>query len=58
MNGDEYNELPEAEIARRRDAALLRALSMPHKKQADMKIGKEKNFKAEATKRRDAKISK
>lgn len=33
-------ELPESEIERRRDAALLRALSTPHKKQADMKTGK------------------
>jgi hypothetical protein len=28
------------EIERRRDAALLRALSTPHKRQKDMKIGK------------------
>jgi hypothetical protein len=28
------------ETARRRDAALLNALSTPHKKQADMKTGK------------------
>ena len=28
------------EAAKRRDAALLRALSTPHKKQVDMKIGK------------------
>lgn len=35
-------ELSEIEIARRRDAALLRALSMPHKRQAEMKVGKPK----------------
>jgi hypothetical protein len=33
-------DLPEAEIAKRRDTALLRALSTPHKKQADMKVGR------------------
>ena len=32
-------ELSESEVAKRRDAALLRALSTPHKKQADMKVG-------------------
>src|SRR3569833_125052 len=30
----------ESEIAKRRDAALLRALSTPHKKQAEMKKGR------------------
>ena len=35
-------ELSPQETERRRDAALLRALSTPHKKQADMKIGKGK----------------
>jgi hypothetical protein len=34
------DELSENETARRRDAALLRALSTPHKKQKDMKVGK------------------
>lgn len=34
------------EIGKRRDAALLRALSTPHKKQADMKVGKTKAGKA------------
>ena len=33
-------DLPASEIEARRDAALLRALSTPHKKQADMKVGK------------------
>ena len=32
--------LSDKEICRRRDAALLRALSTPHKKQSEMKIGK------------------
>ena len=36
---DEH-ELTEEEITFKRDAALLRALSTPHKKQADMKLGK------------------
>jgi hypothetical protein len=40
MNSDEqFNDI---DAARRRDAALLRALSTPHKKQADMKVGKSK----------------
>jgi hypothetical protein len=30
------------EIAARRDAALLRALSTPHKRQKEMKVGKRK----------------
>jgi hypothetical protein len=34
--------LSEEETARRRDAALLRALSLPHKRQAEMKLGKRK----------------
>jgi hypothetical protein len=33
------SELSHAEIAKLRDAALLRALSTPHKRQAEMKIG-------------------
>jgi len=36
----ENESLDENEIARRRDAALLKALSTPHKKQADMRVGK------------------
>jgi len=34
--------LSDEETARRRDAALLRALSTPHKRQAEMKVGKAK----------------
>ncbi len=34
--------LSDKETARRRDAALLRALSTPHKRQAEMKVGKPK----------------
>jgi hypothetical protein len=34
--------MTDLEIARRRDAALLKALSTPHKKQADMKMGRPK----------------
>jgi len=30
----------EKEVERRRDAALLRALSTPHKKQKEMKVGR------------------
>jgi hypothetical protein len=33
----------EEETSRRRDAALLRALSMPHKRQREMKVGKRKS---------------
>jgi hypothetical protein len=33
-------ELGEEETNRRRDAALLRALSTPHKRQKEMKIGR------------------
>jgi len=36
------DDLPESEVVKRRDAALLRALSTPHKKQADMKVGRGK----------------
>jgi hypothetical protein len=36
---DQYDE---EEAARRRDAALLRALSTPHKRQAELKVGKAK----------------
>jgi hypothetical protein len=36
------------ETARRRDAALLRALSTPHKKQADLKLGKKGTSKSHA----------
>jgi len=44
----------ESEIERRRDAALLRALSTPHKRQSDMKLGKRKQESAKdaSTKRR------
>lgn len=35
-------EPTESEIERRRDAALLRALSTPHKRQKEMKVGKRK----------------
>lgn len=31
-------ELPAEEVERRRDAALLRALSTPHKRQAETKV--------------------
>ena len=37
---DDTAELSETEITRRRDAALLRALNTPHKRQSEMKIGK------------------
>jgi len=42
----------EDEIARRRDAALLRALSTPHKRQAEMKVGKTKREPGEPSPRR------
>jgi hypothetical protein len=36
------DSLSETEIVNRRDAALLRALSTPHKRQSEMKLGKSK----------------
>jgi hypothetical protein len=36
------DEIPLDEIEKRRDAALLRALSTPHKRQKEMKVGKRK----------------
>jgi len=42
MFGMDKDRLSDPEIAKRRDAALLRALGIPHKKQADMKVGKAK----------------
>jgi hypothetical protein len=36
------DELSDAATEKRRDAALLRALSTPHKRQKEMKIGKSK----------------
>jgi hypothetical protein len=39
------DELSDKEIANRRDAALLRALSTPHKRQTEMKVGKRQNSK-------------
>ena len=38
-NQDQYSE---EETVRRRDAALLRALSTPHKRQSELKLGKHK----------------
>ncbi len=35
-------DFSDAEVARRRDAALLRALSTPRKPQSEMKLGKSK----------------
>jgi hypothetical protein len=37
--GDQFSD---EEIARRAEAALLRALSTPHKRQSEMKVGKPK----------------
>jgi hypothetical protein len=42
---EDVGDLSDQEIERRRDAALLRALSTPHKRQAEMKLGK---FKPES----------
>jgi hypothetical protein len=38
--GKSDDHFSDEEIARLRDAALLKALSTPHKKQSDMKMGK------------------
>jgi hypothetical protein len=37
---DNFEERDPEETARRRDAALLRALNTPHKRQAEMRVGK------------------
>jgi hypothetical protein len=42
LKKDQSEQFGEEEIERRRDAALLRALNTPHKKQSEMKIGKAK----------------
>jgi hypothetical protein len=44
---DEQDNFTDAEVARRRDAALLKALSTPHKKQTDMKLGKKRTPKSD-----------
>jgi hypothetical protein len=41
-NRDSHDDV---ETATRRDAALLRALSTPHKRQKEMKVGKRKPLK-------------
>jgi hypothetical protein len=43
----ETESLGEEETIRRSEAALLRALSTPHKRQADMKVGKPKGESGE-----------
>jgi len=48
----EDESFDENETARRRDAALLRALSTPHKKQADMKMGRSKPKANDASSRK------
>jgi hypothetical protein len=44
----------EEETAARRDAALLRALSTPHKKQSELKIGKRQKVSSPAQTASDA----
>lgn len=39
---DGLDHLSPKEVEQRRDAALLRALSTPHKRQAEMRVGKPK----------------
>ena len=41
-NAQSDEQFTDEEIARRAEAALLRALSTPHKKQSEMKLGKRK----------------
>ena len=48
MGKNEIDEFSDEETARRRDAALLRALGTPHKKQSEMKIGKKGRQPAES----------
>ncbi len=42
MSRSEDHPYSDEETSRRRDVALLRALSTPHKRQADLKVGKPK----------------
>jgi hypothetical protein len=42
--------LNEDDVERRRDAALLRALSTPHKRQSEMKLGRAKKRTAPGSK--------
>jgi hypothetical protein len=44
---DSPAHLPDEEIKRRSEAALLRALSTPHKRQSEMKIGQNSKRKTE-----------
>jgi len=52
--GSETEQFGEEETVRRAEAALLRALSTPHKKQSEMKIGKPRAPKAKANQERSA----
>ncbi len=42
MSQSKDHAYSDEETVKRRDAALLRALSTPHKRQAEMKVGKPK----------------
>jgi len=48
------DELSHEETVRRAEAALLRALSTPHKRQSEMKLGKPRAPKAKANQEQSA----
>ena len=49
MDEDDFTEDTEDKVAARRDAALLRALSTPHKRQKEMKTGKRQSVASDPT---------
>jgi hypothetical protein len=53
MHKNQGNYESDLEIERRRDAALLRALSTPHKRQKEMKIGRRAPKARESGERRE-----
>ncbi len=48
------SDYDDEEIVRRSEAALMRALSTPHKRQSEMKLGKPRTLKAKANQKRSA----
>jgi hypothetical protein len=56
MGADDVERLPDDQIENRRDSALLRALSTPHKRQKEMKLGTK--MKSDASQKKQGKPSK
>ena len=55
VDDEKQPDMNTEEIERRRDRALLRALSTPHKKQSEMKLGKQRSApKAKASRKKSA----